>query len=362
MNHANPGAVVANPAVAGALRQSLTSWDEVLEWLPIGIYTCDSSGRLVHYNHQAAELWGWAPDSRDEALYYCGACKALRPDGTLLARNETPMAELLAAGEPMHDRELLLERPDGTRITVRANLDPIFDGRGRLIGGINCFQDITAARHAEQRQKLLIDELNHRVKNTLATVQSLAAVTAAQSASQADFLVGFQARLAALSKAHDQLTRRQWRDADLRELLATELAACCADADRISLEGAEIRVRPSVALTLALLFHELAVNALKFGALSAPTGKVAICWRIRDSRQDDGPAGLEIAWRESGGPAVKPPQRHGFGSLLLERSLRSEHGGSASIDYRPDGVLVHIRLPLEQSPLDWGPLDRTLAD
>lgn len=361
MNHANLGAVVASPAVAGALRQSLTSWDEVLEGLPVGIYTCDSSGRLIHYNQQATELWGRSPGSVSDALYYCGACKALRPDGTPLAQQEMPMAELLANGEPLHDRELLLERPDGTRITVRANLDPILDQRGRLVGGVSCLQDITAVRRAEQRQKLLIDELNHRVKNTLATVQSLAAVTAGQAASQADFLAGFQARLAALSKAHDQLTRRQWRDADLRELLATELAACCPDADRISLEGAETRVRPSVALTLALLFHELAANAVKFGALSLAAGKVTVSWRVHDGELGDAPAGLEIEWRERGGPAVKPPQRHGFGSLLLERSLRSEHGGSASIEYCPDGVRARIRLPLEQPPPDWEYLDRTLA-
>jgi PAS domain S-box-containing protein len=145
------GSVEPAPAIARALQQALRSWDYLLEWLPIGIYACDRDGHLVQYNQCAAELWGHAPTLGAEQHRFCGAHKAYRPNGEPLPLSETPMAELLRMGHPIRDRELDIERPDGTRLTILGNLDPLFGEDGTLVGGVSCFQDITARKFAEER-------------------------------------------------------------------------------------------------------------------------------------------------------------------------------------------------------------------
>jgi PAS domain S-box-containing protein len=138
-------------AISRAFRQALQSSDGLLEWLPIGVYSCDADGYLVQYNRRAAELWGQSPAIGNREHRFCGAHGAYRTTGDRLPPSEIPMAELLKTGLPIRDRELVLERPDGSRITVLANLDPLHDETGKLVGGVNCFQDITARKAAEQR-------------------------------------------------------------------------------------------------------------------------------------------------------------------------------------------------------------------
>ena len=143
--------VAPAPAISRAFQLALQSWDGLLEWLPVGIYTCDAQGHLVNYNHRAAELWGHAPPIGDRQQRFCGAFKVYTAEGEPLPLSEAPMAELLSTGLPIRDRELQIEHPDGTRLTILANLDPLFDEDGALVGGVNCFQDITARRAAEAR-------------------------------------------------------------------------------------------------------------------------------------------------------------------------------------------------------------------
>ena len=147
------GRVAPLPAMSQALQRALLSWDGLLKWLPVGIYTCDAEGCLVQYNRHAAEIWGRSPDVGDGQVRLCGAAKAFAANGAQLSPEAAPMAELLATGRPIRDRELILERPDGTRVTILANLDPLFDDEGRLVGGVNCFQDISERKAAEERFK-----------------------------------------------------------------------------------------------------------------------------------------------------------------------------------------------------------------
>ncbi|HZJ13089.1 MAG TPA: PAS domain-containing protein, partial [Methyloceanibacter sp.] len=145
----DPSAPVS--AISRALRQALQAGDGLVEWLPIGVYSCDVEGSLVHYNRRAAELWGRSPAIGNGQHRFCGARGAYRPNGEPIPLAEAPMAELLRTARPIRDRELILERPDGTRLAVLANLDPLFDEDGTLVGGVNCFQDITARKLAEDR-------------------------------------------------------------------------------------------------------------------------------------------------------------------------------------------------------------------
>lgn len=248
--------------------------------------------------------------------------------------------------------EKRLRRTDGRTVWISVRSTPVRAGNGELLYLVRVVQDITERKAAERRQKLLIDELNHRVKNTLATVQSLASQTARGAPTPDAFRVSFEGRLIALSKAHDQLTVHHWESVDLRELLSGSLAPYAgAGPERIVLRGEDIVLRPRVVLTLAMVFHELATNAAKYGALSVPGGSVEIRWQPEAS-PDGGESGgtgpiLRIDWIEQGGPPVVPPTRRGFGSKLIEGSIPADHGGSVRLVYDPSGLRCEIVMPLD---------------
>lgn len=218
---------------------------------------------------------------------------------------------------------------------------PILGPNGSAWGVFVEGSDVTDRVRAEAQQRLLLDELNHRVKNSLATVQSIAAQTLRNTPDPAAFRETFEARLLALSATHDLLTASSWRGADLSDVLAVELRP--HGGERYVFEGPAVSLTANEALTLGLLFHELATNAAKYGALAAEGGQVRVAWTVE--RTESSPR-LVLTWIEEGGPPVKVPQRRGFGSRLIERSLQGEIGGQAVLDFRPGGLVCEIRMPL----------------
>ena len=205
--------------------------------------------------------------------------------------------------------------------------------------------DISARKRAEAEQqhyqgqlRLLINELNHRVKNTLATVQSMASQTLRGATDPAQVYEKLEARLMGLSQAHDVLTRERWHGADLREVAERALAPFDSTPGTVRVSGPNVWLPPAPALTMALIFHELATNAVKYGALSCAGGHVDLAWSLTE----DGQA-WTLTWAESGGPPTEPPTRKGFGTRLIERGLSGELRGSASAAYRPDGVTWTMR-------------------
>ena len=219
---------------------------------------------------------------------------------------------------------------------------PILGPDGQAAGVFVEGSDVTDRVRAEEQQKLLLDELNHRVKNTLATVQSIAAQTLRTSPDPQAFKQAFESRLMALSSTHDLLTASSWRGADLRDILQAEFRP--HGVERYKLDGPDLGLSPARALALGLLFHELATNAAKYGALSSPEGCVKVRWSVEHL---DGQDRLVIAWTEEKGPKVSPPARKGFGSRLIERSLKGELGGEATLDYLEDGLHCRVVLPLD---------------
>jgi PAS domain S-box-containing protein len=198
--------------------------------------------------------------------------------------------------------------------------------------------DITDRKHAEQQRTLLINELNHRVKNTLATVQSLAVQSLRSDASMPDARDRFEARLAALAQAHDLLTLEGWLGVSLGDVVERAVAPFRAANERVAVDGPPVRLQPKQALAISMALHELGTNALKYGALSNDAGQVRVAWR---TAPDDADA-LELVWTERGGPPVLPPARKGFGSRLLERNLARELDGTTTLDYRPSGLICRI--------------------
>jgi two-component sensor histidine kinase len=197
---------------------------------------------------------------------------------------------------------------------------------------------IIRLRATDENLRLVAGELNHRVKNSLAMVQSIARHTVRNSADLAEFDKAFQARLKAMAKAHDLLIREGWREADVRDVLQAELGVW---GPRVALHDEPLTVLARTALCLSMIIHELATNAAKYGALSG-SGQVEVDWR-RDPVSSD--RGL-LEWRETGGPRVEPPSREGFGSLLITRIAQADLGGEAALEYRPEGVYARIRFPL----------------
>jgi len=243
--------------------------------------------------------------------------------------------------------ELRIRRPDGSYLWV-LDRAVVFErsAEGRIVKTLSAALDIDERKRAEERRILLIHELNHRVKNTLAAVQSIARQTLRSDRDPGEMTEVFTARLVSLSAAHDVLTRENWEGAGLKEIV--QVAMTPFEESRIVASGPDVRVGPRAALALGMALHELATNATKYGALSGEAGGVDLTWRARR----DGKAGvLALEWRERGGPPVKSPKRRGFGSRLLTQGVRNDLNGAAELDFAPDGVVCRITAPLEGAPL-----------
>lgn len=233
-------------------------------------------------------------------------------------------------------------RDDAVLRWVHASAQTVVE-RGRTIRFVGAVRDVTEEKEAEERQLLLTRELQHRVKNTLAMVNALANQTLRRAANAQEGLTAFSARLIALSHAHDILTQTSWTSAPIGAIVAESMATHQSEGTRITWSGPDVRLTAKQSLALALALHELATNALKYGALSSDDGTVVIAWRI-----DSGIEGQRLAfeWRERGGPVVTAPAARGFGSRLIEQSLAIEFGGAVQLLYEPEGLRCIIDAPM----------------
>jgi PAS domain S-box-containing protein len=234
----------------------------------------------------------------------------------------------------------------GTRRRMETHAVPLTTPDGS-IAQLSVTRDVTERRRAEEHQQLLINELNHRVKNTLATVQSIAAQTLRNASTVAEAKDALEGRLLALSRAHDVLTRENWEGAGLREIAIEAVEPYSNSSEnRLHMKGPEVRLPPRMALALAMALQELATNAVKYGALSNATGQIQIGWKIEHK---DGLPRLHLDWTESGGPPVKAPKRRGFGTRLIERSLAQDLDGEVRIDFVPTGLVCKVDAPIAEA-------------
>ena len=286
---------------------------------------------------------------RDDGVFLAGTWPAAEVDaleedgGWVLARAEVPGWSLMSvAGTPERAIWRGIALPSATLLGAVVLLSvgvilvaQIWQQRQRAYA---------ALQGVEGQQRVLLAELNHRVKNVLATVQSIAAQTARGSASLEEFERAFEGRLGALSRTSTLLAVNSWRTTELRTLVEAALEPYRAPDGNVRVHGPATTLPPKAALTLSLALHELATNAAKYGALSVPEGRVDVTWRV----DEDGAAGRRLAleWAEHGGAAVRAPDRRGFGRTLIERSVAYELGGTARLDFPPEGVRCRIEVPL----------------
>lgn len=248
-----------------------------------------------------------------------------------------------AAGET-----IVAERPycrhDGKMAVVEFRAKPLYHN-GELIEILCTGLDVTERVRNQEQKELLLRELNHRVKNTLATIYAIAELSLRDDRPIADGRKAFLGRIEALSTSHDVLTNKDWAGASVGEIVAEALKPFGGTKNhRFVIQGGEVWIRPEPALALALAINELATNALKHGALSNDRGQVLVSWDIDEV---DGECKVHFVWRETGGPEVKPPKHKGFGTVLLEHTLGLDTDGGCKIHYDPPGVRFECHLPGE---------------
>ena len=267
----------------------------------------------------------------------------------LMARGADPDA--LAAiegafdGEAGEDPKIRYRRKDDSIFWGTIFISPVRNEAGEIVQHFASFMDTTRHKKEEDRLRFLLDELNHRTQNTLATVLAIARQTLGGIVDNKIVDV-FQGRILALSKAQSLLGRTSWDRVGLHHVLDRILDPFGLHdqrKDRFSLEGADVRLQPKATLSLAMVFHELATNSGKYGALSVDAGQIAITWDVEATA--DGQR-MSLLWKESGGPPVAPPTRKGFGSRLIERGLAQELNGEVRLEYDPSGVSCEIAMPL----------------
>jgi|SoiMethySBSTD1v2_1073268.scaffolds.fasta_scaffold42386_4 PAS domain S-box-containing protein len=297
----------------------------ILNGIGEGFYAVDREWRFVLFNDEAARYFCRAPADVIGRILW----------DTFPGSRETGLGQLFH--KVMASRETIRSETESVIFGGRwlsYRLFPLGDGMGVV------FRDITDRKSAEEQRDLLVKELEHRVKNTLSLVQSIAAQTFRNSGVDASVQRAFEARLITLSNVHGVLTQRGWDSADLHDVVSSALRPHAAvDRERFTVAGPALRLGPKSAVALSMAVHELCTNAIKYGALSADSGHVDIDWSDADGR-------LRWRWRERGGPPVAIPTRTGFGSRMIERALAMQLSGTVTLDYQATGLVCTIDAPM----------------
>jgi PAS domain S-box-containing protein len=293
-------------------------------------------GQITSWNAGATRIFGYQADE----MIGQSITRVIPPE---LQQEEDEILAKLRRGEHIDHYETVRIAKDGRRLDISLSVSPLLDKTGLVIGASKIARDITEKKRAEAIQRVLIEELNHRVKNTLAMTQAIASQSLRHARSASDFVESFSGRVQALAKAHSLLTQRKLEGAELIELVREQVLLGVSD-ERVVYSGPTVILGSQPAIHLALVLHELATNARKYGALSVPGGRLSIKWEVQSS----GGRSLLLDWGESDGPKISAPATVGFGTTLIERTLQT-HGGEATLRYGVSGVTCKLRLPLGET-------------
>ena len=334
----------ARRAVEAELRESEERFRLMSEHAPVMIWMSDAQGGCLHLNRMLREFWGVDEDNLAAFIWK----STMHPDDAAHIG-----AQIMGALERRMSVTIVgryNSALDNDYHVLETHARPRFSASGEFLGMIGVNIDISERQRADSQRELLLAELNHRVKNTLAVVQSLAHQTF-RNVDAKEAKTAFEGRLLALAAAHNLLTQSNWESAPMADVAADTLQAEGVNRDRVLLSGPRVLLAPRAALAIAMALHELGTNALKYGALSNDTGRVHLTWSVAEGS----PPMLRLNWREEGGPAVAPPSRRGFGSVLLERSLAHDLDGKVTTDFRSEGLVCQIEAPLTERPATLSP-------
>jgi PAS domain S-box-containing protein len=324
-----------------ALRDSQQRLSMLVRSTPLGVIFWDTSFRIAEWNHGAETIFGY---SSDEAIGM--------PGSTLVPEEVKPYVDQIwkklssnSGGTRGTNANI---RKDGRTIYCEWYNSPLIDPGGKLLGVASVVEDITDRRAAQERQSFMLSELDHRVKNNLAAIMSLAQQTGRTTSSNEEFQRTFAGRIRALARMHDVLSRSNWRGVRLRMLVAQTLEAF-STTNRSEIQGEDIMLPARVVQAVSMALNELATNAAKYGSLSTPLGGVHVSWTLEPTEFADAVPGvhdLMLTWREHDGPPVETPTRRGFGTELIEGAVAFELHGRAKLEYYSGGLVCAMRFPL----------------
>ena len=327
------------------LRRKLEELETIYREAPVGLCLIDRDLRVRRINTTLAEING-----KPVEAHIGRSVAEILPD---LADTTIPMLRrLFESGEPLQNIEIQGETPKSpgvTRFWVE-DFYPLKNDAGEVWAVGIIVRDVTERRSDEAQRELLLAELEHRVKNTLASVMSIAAHTLDDGRTLDIAREAFLGRLQALSHAHDLLAECNWRGADLAQVVRRTLTPYAGiDGSRGTIGGPEVFLQPRAALTLGMIVHELATNAAKYGSLSVPAGRLDVTWSSETISRE---GMMQLIWSERGGPPVSPPTRIGFGRMLIERGLKHDLGGSAQLEFRAEGLTCLLSVPWQYAARD----------
>lgn len=331
-------------AAPAALHDSARRLEAVLNNATVAIFLMDDRQHCIYMNRAAEELTGYSLDevaSLDRPLH--DIIHHTYPDGRPFPLEECAIDRAFPEHHKVGGEEIFVHK-DGTFYPVAFMASPIKDDASKTVGTIIEVRGIREEKVAAELQRRLINELDHRARNTLATIQAVA--WQSFRGAEPERLARFNGRIAALSEAHAILKDTSWRGADLRPVI--EAAIAPFGIERFSLGGPLVEIDPKAVVSFSIALHELGTNARTYGALRAPEGHVSIHWQVDDRRH------LQLRWQEEGVESVEGPSNRGFGLQFIERQLAMEFGGTGTFDFRPDGVrcLLRLDLPPVTEPLD----------
>lgn len=317
--------------------------EAIVETLPLPLLVLTEGHRVVAANRAFHDRFGGrADETLGREVFALGDGRWDSPG------LRSALAALAQGAEAVDDLEVRHELPEGI-LSLRLHARPL--GGTRLV--LLAIEDISEHRRAEAHLRMLMAELNHRVKNTLAVVNAIAFQTLRRSASMQDFTAAFEGRMQSLARTHSALAETGWEPTDLGVLVDAWLEpyGLREPSGPIRVSGTPVRTTPQQSVALGMALHELATNAGKYGALSRPGGRVRVEWRT-EPRGDEGgrrppqDRQVRLTWSESGGPPVAPPQHRGFGIRFVEEICAYDLGGEARVDFAPDGLRFELVFPV----------------
>ncbi|HEV7291659.1 MAG TPA: HWE histidine kinase domain-containing protein [Devosia sp.] len=310
--------------------------EAVLDNATVSIFLMDERQHCIYMNRAAEQLTGFSFQElleRDRPLH--DIIHHHYPDGRPFPLSECAIDRAFPEYNQVQGEEVFVHK-DGSFYPVAFTASPIRDDASRTIGTIIEVRDIRAEKKAQEQQKLLLKELDHRVNNTLSTIQSIAWLTFKGAGEEA--LQRFNGRLGALSKVHNLLAERSWQGTSLDDVIRAGLGN--VDESRVLANGPACNLDSKLAVGLSMVIHELAANAVAHGSLSNDTGKVSLSWEASGT----GGKWLYLRWHEHGGPEISPPDQDGFGIRLIKRQAAMEFGGTATLDFPPEGLVCTMQL------------------
>jgi len=327
------------------LRDATAERKAILDTIVEGLVAYDAEGEIIYCNGASQRILRLLEDVQPDFGHLAQGGRLLTLDGERVEGAATPVARILS-GERVEHEELRLAFPESAEeAVVRFQGAPLRDGEGNVAGAVLTFADVTEEKASDERRALLMAELDHRVRNMLATIMAMVRISSRHAQTREELAETLIGRVGAMGRTHGLLTESGWKGASLRQIVEDEVSPYVSGG-RLSVSSeVDMALAPRDAVNFALVVHELATNAAKHGAWSNDSGRVEISW----AREFSESANLHFLWRESGGPPVANPERKGFGTTIVNSAFAADRDCEVELRFEPDGVVCEVRLPLARA-------------